>query len=252
MSKTTQQNPMIDITALLVFLENHADEKELDELGRILKCTRCAGPKTYAQDITKKLYKTYQTPAGYLIKKPTLDEMCNKIAKKMKLRQLQGVGWQRLHSLCLNIFENIFKAMTPEDKEKFLREMWAHLSADDKEKLKKNFNITNIASFIHSSEMLVAHVVGVYLARETALYAAAAVLRLSLGAELTLAASTVLTRTATVFLGPIGWALVAVSINDLMGTDYKRIVPALLTINIINMRVHTAKGKEFLQFLNEM
>jgi uncharacterized protein YaaW (UPF0174 family) len=88
--------------------------------------------------------------------------------------------------------------------------------------------------------------------RETALYAAAAVLRISLSAELTLAAGTILTRTATVFLGPVGWALIAVSINDLMGTNFKRLVPAMLTVNIINMRVHGNQGKEFFRFLTDM
>lgn len=244
----------IDIYALYRFLNKHALIEELDELARILKCpaNKRKTKADFAKVIAKKLFKSYQTPAGYALRNPTIDQMCDRIAKKLKLHDLQGEAWQRLHSLCINIFEKLFKSMTPEEKEKLMQEMWDQLSDEDKQQLKEEFNVADVAAFIHTSELMFTHIAGVYLARETALYAAAAVLRISLGAELTLAAGTLLTRTATVFLGPVGWALVAVSINDLMGTNFKRIVPALLTVNIINMRVHSNQGKEFFRFLTDM
>jgi len=244
----------VDIYALFRFLNKHANIEELDELARILKCpvrkrkTRAA----FAKEVAKKLFKSYQTPAGYALRNPTLDHMCNRVAKKLKLHDLQGEAWQRLHSLCVNIFEKLFASMAPEEKEQLMRDMWAQLSDDDRQQLKKEFNVADVAAFVHTSELMFAHIAGVYLARETALYAAAAILRISLGTELTLAAGTILTRTATVFLGPVGWALIAVSINDFMGTNFKRIVPALLTLNIINMRVHGNQSKEFFQFLTDM
>lgn len=247
----TMTKKKIDIYALFRFLNKHALIEELDELAMILKCptNKRKTKDDFAKVIAKKLFKSYQTPAGYVLRNPTIDQMCDRIAKKLKLRDLQGEAWQRLHSLCINIFEKLFKAMAPEEKEKLMQEMWAQLSDEDKQQLKNEFNVADVYAFIHSSELMIAHVGGVYLARETALYAAAAVLRISLGTELTLAAGTLLTRTATVFLGPVGWALVAVSINDLMGTNFKRIVPALLTVNIINMRVHNKRNEEFLEFL---
>ncbi len=247
----TMSKKKIDIYALYRFLNKHALIEELDELARILKCpaNKRETKADFAKAIAKKLFKSYQTPAGYVLRNPTMDQMCDRIAKKLKLHDLQGEAWQRLHSLCINIFEKLFKSMAPEEKEKLMQEIWAQLSDEDKQQLKKEFNVADVAAFIHTSELMFAHIAGVYLARETALYAAAAVLRISLGAELTLAAGTLLTRTATVFLGPVGWALVAVSINDLMGTNFKRIVPALLTVNIINMRVHNKRNEEFLEFL---
>jgi len=239
MDKTLYKNS-IDIYELNRFLKKHASVEELNELAGILKYpeNKRKGKESFAQEIVKKLYKCYQTPAGYVLRTPTIDQMCDRVAKKLKLRKLQGDGWQKLHSLSTNIFEKLFKSMTKEEKEKLLKEMWAQLSDEDKEQLKKEFNIADVSAFVHSGELMVSHVAGVYLARETALYAAAAVLRLSIGAEITLAASKILTRAATVFLGPAGWALMAVSVNDLMGTNFKKIVPALLTINIINIRVH--------------
>jgi uncharacterized protein YaaW (UPF0174 family) len=250
----TMAQKNIDIYTLFRFLNKHALIEELDELARILKCpTNKRKKKTeFAKVITKKLFKCYQTPAGYVLRNPTIDQMCDRIAKKLKLHDLQGDAWQRLHSLCINIFEKLFKSMTPEEKEKLMQEMWAQLSDEDKQQLKDEFNIADVSAFIHTSELMFAHIAGVYLARETALYAAAAVLRISLSVELTLAAGTILTRTATVFLGPVGWALIAVSINDLMGTNFKRLVPAMLTVNIINMRVHGNQGKEFFRFLTDM
>jgi len=234
------------------FLKRHARGDELNELARILKC-REQGERTkaaFSQDLVKKLYKRYQTPAGYVLKTPTVDQMCDRVAKKLKFRKLEGRGWRKLHNLCVCMFERLFESMTEEEKEKLLREMWAQLSPEDKKQLKRDFDIANVASLIHSSELMVAHVAGVYLARETALYAAAAVVRLSLGAEFALAARTVLTRTATVFLGPVGWALIAVSVNDLVGTNFKRVVPALLAINTITARVHETWGAEFLELLD--
>ena len=247
----TMTKKKIDIYALFRFLNKHALIEELDELAKILKCpTNKRETKTeFAKVIAKKIFKCYQTPAGYVLRNPTIDQMCDRIAKKLKLRDLQGQAWQRLHSLCINIFEKLFKSMAPEEKEKLMQEMWAQLSDEDKQQLKDEFNIADVAAFFHSSELMIAHVGGIYLARETALYAAAAVLRMSLGTELALAAGTILTRTATVFLGPVGWALVAVSINDLMGTNFKRLIPALLTVNVINMRVHNKRNDEFFEFL---
>jgi len=250
MDKTLSKNS-IGLHELNEFLKEHASVEELNDIARILNYSknRRKWKEALVQEIVKRLYKCYQTPAGYVLRTPTIDQMCDRIAKKLKLRKLQGDGWQKLHSLCINIFEKIFKSMTKEEKEKLLKEMWEKLGTEDKKQLKKEFDIADISAFIHGSELMVSHVVGVYLARETALFAAAAVLRLSLGVALT--ASTVLTRTANVFLGPLGWALVAVSVNDLMGTNFKRIVPALLTINIVNMRVHDNQGKEFFEFLTE-
>jgi len=243
----------VDIRELNEFLKEHATIEELNDIARILKYTKNSRKWKEAPvaESVKRLYKCYQTPAGYVLKKkPTIDQMCDRIAKKLKLRELQGDGWQKLHSFCINIFEKIFTSMPNEEKEKLLKEMWDRLDAKDKKQLKKEFDLADVSAFIHGSELMVVHVVGVYLARETALFAAAAVLRLSLGVALT--ASTVLTRTANVFLGPLGWALVAVSVNDLMGTNFKRIVPALLTINTVNMRVHEKQGKDFFGFLTEM
>ena len=233
---------VIDKDKLHKFLATKASAAELEELVKILKCPACKNKKLLAIAVVTRLYKHYQTPIGFIIKKPTLDAMCDRIAKKLKLAKLDGMGWLKLHNLSISVFEKILKSMSKKEKEKLLRQMWNHLSAKEKKKIKDEFHVADVSSFIHSSEMLAAHVVGVHLARETALYTAAAIVRTAVGTELALTASTVLTRTATVFLGPVGWALLVVSVNDLMGTNYKKVVPALLTLNIINMRVHGITG----------
>ena len=81
------------------------------------------------------------------------------------------------------VVEETFEDGTPktvkyykdETKEKLLKEMWEKLDTEDKKQLKKEFDIDDVSAFIHGSELMVVHVVGVYLARETALFAAAAV-----------------------------------------------------------------------------
>jgi len=238
-------NGTIDKTTLCNFLRRKALPSELDGLAEILKCNLAKDKGKHATEIVKRLYLSYQTPVGYLIRKPTLDAICDRIAKKLKLEILEGRGWQKLHSLSINIFEKVLKSMSKKEKEKLLKQMWHLLDIKDRKQIKDEFHIADMNSFIHSSELLAAHVVGIHLARETALYTAATILRLSIGSELALAASTVLTRTATVLLGPVGWALLFVSINDLMGTNYKKVVPALLTLNVINMRVHKKVLRKF-------
>ena len=220
------------------FLATKARVTELGELAKILKCPASKDRQSLAKTVVVKLYQSYQTPIGYIVKQPTLDAMCDRIAKKLKLAKLEGAGWCKLRNLSISVFEKILKSMSKEEKKKLLTRMWNSLDGKERKKIKDEFHVADVNSFVHSSEMLVAHVVGVHLARETAIYTAAAIVRIYVGTELALAASTVLTRTATVFLGPVGWALLAVSVNDLMGTNYKKVVPTLLTINIISMRVH--------------
>jgi uncharacterized protein YaaW (UPF0174 family) len=241
----------VDLNILTTFLKKHALIKELDEIAKIIKVQKIKPKDKYVTQIATKFYKYYHTPAGYRLKKATLDKMCARITKKMKLKPLEGSGWQQLHSLSVNVFEKLLETMKPEEKQKLLDELWKKMSPEDKKKLKEEFNMANISALMESSGHLVAHIIGIQLARETALFAAAAIIRVNLGAELTVAASTVLTRTATVFLGPIGWALIVFSFNDMMGTNYKRVVPALLLINIINVRVHTKKDGAFLDFLKQ-
>jgi uncharacterized protein YaaW (UPF0174 family) len=58
-----------------------------------------------------------------------------------------------------------------------------------------------------------------------------------IGRGLSLAANAVLVRALSFVLGPVGWALMAWGINDLFGTDFKRVVPATLFIYCIHERL---------------
>ena len=231
-------NNPIDIDLLHQFLTANAVDEELEKLADILKCRRDNRREVFVRNIVSKLYSRFQTPLGNKLRKPTLDVMCDKIAKKLKLKKLEGEGWKKLHYLSINIFEKLLKLMPEDKKKKLLKVMWDKLNKKDREKLNKEFKIADLTAFVHSSEMMIAHVLGVYLAKETALYAAGTVVRILLSAELALVASKVLTRSVTLFIGPLGWVLVGMSVNDLMGTNFKRVVPALLTINFISMRIH--------------
>ncbi|MBF0254619.1 MAG: hypothetical protein HQL11_05815 [Candidatus Omnitrophica bacterium] len=233
------------------FLLKHARVEELQELARILQFPLARSKPELAEGVTRKLYRCYQTPVGYMVRRPTLEAMCDRIAKKLKLKPVHGDGWTRLHVLSMRMFERLLASMTPADKRKLIRRMWQKLSSKEKKNLQRDFDTADVSSLIQHSELFVAHVVGIHLARETALYTAAAILRINLGAELALGASVILSRTATLILGPVGWALVALSVNDLMGTEYKRVVPALLAINVISVRAHMKRGTLFKEQLLE-
>ncbi len=226
------------------FLGDKALVRELKEIAKILKCQKLPNKKTFASLLTKKLYKYYQTPVGNKLRNPTLDSICDKAAKKLKLRPLEGSGWVKLHSLSVNIFEKILNSMTKKEKKKLFKELLEKISEKERKRLHKEFKAADLEYLMEHSELFAAHIIGIHLARELALYTAAAVLKVNLTAEVALAASKVLTRTATVFLGPVGWGLALVSVNDLMGTNFKVVIPALMTINTANIRVHRGISKQ--------
>ncbi|MBF0105684.1 MAG: hypothetical protein HQM16_10200 [Deltaproteobacteria bacterium] len=237
MKKNKSQNA-VDIQSLRNFLYSNAERGELVELTQILKCRVEDDKKLLVWNVVQALYARFQTPLGYITRDPTLDQMCDKAAKRLKTGKLEGEGWKKLHHFSVKVFEKILKSMPQEEKEKLLTEMWNKLDDEQKKEMKDKFNVANMNSFIHSSEVMVAHTLGLHLAREVAIYTAATIIRLNLGVGITLAASTALSRGIAVFLGPVGWALLALSVNDFMGANYKRVIPALLTMNIINMRAH--------------
>jgi len=227
----------VDIMGVYNLLRENALDEELAELGKILKCETNHLRDTSAWNVARGLYTQYQTPLGFMVRSPTLDNICDKVAKKLKLRKLEGQGWERLHSLAVNAFEKLLQNMPEDEKEELLRKMWDSLSPEKKEQLNKEFNVANFNEFLHSSEFLVAHTLGIHMAREMALVTANTIARVYLGSELALTASKVLSRGAVIILGPMSLVLLALSINDLMGTNFKRIVPALMVLNIVNIRV---------------
>ncbi len=251
--KFDSSSPPVDINGLYYLLFHYANDEELIELAKTLKCKESSPNgetrpgeeprEDYVWRIVKALYARYQTPLGYIFKNPTLDQMCDKIAKKMKLRDLQGAGWQKLHCLVTTIFEKILQAMPREEREQLLTKLWNSMSTSTKDKLNRELKIADLSAFIHSNEILIAHTVGLHMAREMAIFTASALLRVSLGTGLALTASTILSRGATLVLGPVGWALMAVSVNDLLSTNFKRLVPALLIVHIV--WVQNAEGPPY-------
>jgi len=83
------------------------------------------------------------------------------------------------------------------------------------------------------------------MAREMTLFAAASLLTAFASSQAALVTSRILSRGVAVALGPIGWGLLALSVNDFMGANLKTIVPAMLILNAARLRAYPADLAQF-------
>ncbi|MFC1734943.1 hypothetical protein ACFL1X_02430 [Candidatus Hydrogenedentota bacterium] len=231
---------------LTSFVGNELTSEELGDLAGILKCRKESGDPGLPKEIVKQLYWQYQTPLGFAARTPTLDTMCDKIAKRLKLRKLAGAGWSRLYSLSICVFEKVLKSLPEEEKRGLLKELWNRLDDDQHKQLMNQFHIGDFNALFHASEITAAHVFGVFLARQMTLYTAASLLAAFASSQAALVTSRILSRGVAVALGPIGWGLLGLSANDFMGTRLKTVVPALLILNAARLRTYPPEQMSFL------
>ena len=228
------------------FVRDDLIDEEVRELGVILKCRQDVQGEDMRDEIVMQLYRRYQTPAGYMTRNPSLEQMCDKIAKLLKLRKLDGEGWCTLCSLSIGIFEKILTSLPEDEKRELLEQLWGSLEEEQKKQLAAEFNVGDFSALCHASEFMVAHMLGVHMARELSLIAAASLARTLAASEAALLASRVLSRGVAVALGPIGWGLLALSVNDFMGANLKKVVPALMILNVARLRAYPQEAEGYL------
>ena len=201
-------------------------------------------PPKQADALVRQLCWKYQTPLGYLIRDPSFDEMCVDVAKALKLGGLvkEGIScWTLLRRLIENMLQTMWEEMSPEEREDFAKKM---LTAEEFKTVFKGGRVDWGKAGVGTLLLGIKHLGG-FATYKVALIIANQVARLLLRRGLSLAANAALVRGLSIFLGPVGWLLMAWGVNDLLGTNFKRTIPAVLYIYCIYERLRESAQLPF-------
>jgi len=222
---------MDDIKALL----RSATAQERKELAALLGY-QFESINMQAEELVKQLAWKYQTPLGYLMRTQTFDEMCVDVAKQLKFGKLtkqQVSCWDLLDQVIKGMLEKMIREMTPDQKEQFAKALFSD------EKIREAFDKGGYkgGKFAAGSLLTVVRTTFGFAPYPFTLIVVNQVARILLGRGLSLAANVVVVRTVSFILGPVGWLLLIWGINDLLGTNYKKVIPATLYIYCIYARL---------------
>lgn len=195
------------------------------------------GQRKQGEALVRQLCWKYQTPLGFLTREPSFDEMCVDVAKRLKLEGLtkqETSCWEMLSHVIRTLLEQLLKEMTPEQRGELASQVLTT------EQLKEFYGKGAIdwGKVSTGSILLAIKQFGGFATYKVALIVVNQAARVLIGRGLTLAANAALVKGISVFLGPVGWVLLAWGINDILGTNYKRVVPAVLYIYCIYERLN--------------
>ena len=215
-----------------------ASPDERRQLAEILNADLAgvSGPRKQGESLVRQLCWKYQTPLGYLTRDPTFDEVAVDMAKALKMAGLtkrETSCWDMLSRLTRNLLEQLLKEMTPEQRGELASRV---LTAAQ---IKQFYGKGTIdwAKVGAGSVLLAIKQFGGFATYKVALIVANQAARVLIGRGLTLAANAALVKGISVFLGPVGWILFVWGINDLVGTNYKRVIPGVLYVYCIYERL---------------
>jgi uncharacterized protein YaaW (UPF0174 family) len=194
------------------------------------------GPRKEGEALVRQLYWKYQTPLGYFTRDPFFDEVAVDVAKRLKMEGLtkqETSSWDMLSRLIRNLMEELLKEMTPEQRGELASRV---LTADQIKEFYGNGTL-DWGKVGAGSILLAIKQFGGFATYKVALIVANQAARALIGRGLSLAANAALVRGLSIFLGPVGWILLAWGINDSLGTNYKRVIPGVLYIYCIYERL---------------
>lgn len=225
---------MHDIEKLLAAADQHEREEFAGLTGTELE--RISSPSDQAKAVVKQFCWKYQTPLGYLTRTPTFDEVCVDVAKTLKMEGLvqeEIACWELLNRVVRNLLEKMVNKMSDGDKEKFLQELFE--DKDFRRELQKGgYDLSKVSA---GAALCTIRQFGGFATYKVSLIVANQVARVLLGRGLSLAANVLVTRFVGFLLGPVGWLLLAWGINDLLGTNYKVVIPSTIYIYCIYARL---------------
>lgn len=215
----------------IIKLLNSADLDERKNLAEILDLDKSSEPT--GELLVKQLWWKYQSPIGYLARTPTFDEIgmdvTNKFMKKDPVADKSV--WDVLAELTRYLFQVMLDNLDENQKEDMINALI------DNDEINTILNTHDLQKQITLGTISAAAIINLPVM-------SAIVTTQSINALLRTSMLSILPRTLTfpVLLSPAGWLLVAWGINDLAGTNWKRIVPAILYISLIYQRL-LEKGK---------
>ena len=159
---------------------------------------------------------------------PYREILCD-VCDKCKVNYNKNAKIERIEELLLQkIFEDSLEKMPKEELEKLSRELGL-----DKTRNIGNLAKGNLATMIMQSAIQA----GGFASYKIALVVANAVAKQMLGRGLTLAANATLTRTMSVFAGPLGWAFTALwTAWDFAGPAYRVTIPAVIQVAYLRQK----------------
>lgn len=227
---------MIHMMDDVAYLIDEATEEEQEALADVLELDLDEVEEgEIGEALSRQLKWKFQTPLGYLLTDPSFDEMCLDVAKHLKLKDLinkRQTCWGLLEKLVEHVMQAAWEEMPLGEKKKFLKNV-----------LGKDYNkfagasAADIGKLTGGAMLLALKEFGGFAVYKFSVIAANQVAKALLGRGLGLAANAGLTRGIAVFLGPVGWVLTIWAVNDLMGTNYKNVIPALFVIFTIYSRL---------------
>ena len=224
-----------DIEALLA-KARHEEQLQLAQMLDIQIDIIRQYPVSTAADIVKQLYWKYQTPLGFITYDPTFDEICCDVAKNLKMEGLtkQPIScWELLQKLLFALFQELYDKVPPNERKQWMADVLKEECDSGKlDMAGMDWTKLSAGAMLKTIQQL-----GGFTIYKVTLMVVNQVAKVLIGRGLSLAANAVLVRALSFVLGPVGWALMAWGINDLFGTDFKRVVPATLFIYCIHERL---------------
>lgn len=217
--------------------EEVLQEEATDEMLKKLCRKKAAG------SLADSLWWEYQTFLGFVVRSPSYDEITKTVMKRL------GVGgayketrdcWDNQSRLCVHLVDQLIDAVPAEQKADAIKEL---LGETDAKKIEKEVG-TSLAKLAGGGGAIWVSRLSYPILRNVLLRLVHGVARTLLGRGLSFAAAktvlkVVAKRTALVGLlaGPVGWLLTIWGLNDLTGTNYKKVLPAMLFIYVIHLRL---------------
>ncbi|MGV8961380.1 MAG: DUF3944 domain-containing protein [Stenotrophomonas sp.] len=140
-------------------------------------------------------------------------------------------------------------AMEIEDKllKKLLGDALEKMSEAERVEFAKIIGLTNLKNFAPATltaALQLAFKVGGFKSFQLTLIVANAVSRALLGRGLALAGNAALMRTASVLIGPIGWAITgAWTVADIAGPAYRVTLPAVIQVALLRKKLHVERNE---------
>ncbi len=175
--------------------------------------------------VVEELYQAYQTPAGYVVRNPDFDELCDAVVEKLvKVGNRKFANcWEKLQYVAEFVFKVRVGEMTDKEREVFIEELEKTPMA---EKRKKGSAATGAGFGLLAADAVL---------KRSSPYIVSAVAARQLTAGLI--GKTVIMGPPIVLglplLGPAGWVLTMLGLNSVLGTNWGKVIPALLWITTL-------------------
>lgn len=190
-----------------------ANDEERNILAKILK-----SKTNDSEDILKDLIWNSQNIIDYMESKTSYTEILEKVAKKLKIENLNVSNKELERAITLSVFQSFISKMSIEQKEQFEKEIINIAKKENGTLLKTGGAITALTAANLSG-------FGVYLLATSTLSTISGII----GVTLPFAAYTTLTSAISVIIGPVGWASAGIfAIWKITNVNFKKLTPAIV------------------------